>query len=258
MWDHARNDDRPYLEVDILGAKFLGLLASGASRTIIGSSGMPILHSLGVNILPPDVVACTSACGSSCRVSGVCSLPICLRGRVCVVDVLIVSDLPHLLILSWDFWKRIGIVAVVEEWHFMNQLPNVYTLEMDKTETYLSREEQRRLQEVVDRNVAPMGPTLGCTTVAEHVIQTDSAPIKQRYYRVSPVMQVVDRELQDMLARGIIEKSDSPWASPLIMVKKKDGTYRPCVDFRKLNSVTKKDSYPLPMVTDTLDKLRNA
>lgn len=57
---------------------------------------------------------------------------------------------------------------------------------------------------------------------------------------------------------GIVEPSNSPWSSPILLVKKKDGKYRFCVDFRKLNAVTVKDSYPIPYVSDTLDKLCNA
>ena len=58
-----------------------------------------------------------------------------------------------------------------------------------------------------------------------------------------------------MLAEGIIEPSCSPWASPIILVPKKDGTTRFCVDYRKLNSVTKKDAHPLPHIQDIFDTL---
>ena len=58
-----------------------------------------------------------------------------------------------------------------------------------------------------------------------------------------------------MLAKGIIEPLSSPWSSPVILVKKKDGTIRFCVDYRKVNGVTVKDSYPLPRIEDCLDAL---
>ncbi|CAK9799160.1 Retrovirus-related Pol polyprotein from transposon 297 [Anthophora plagiata] len=58
-----------------------------------------------------------------------------------------------------------------------------------------------------------------------------------------------------MESQGVIEKSESPWSSPIVLVKKKDGSTRFCVDYRRLNSITKKDSYPLPRIEDTLDAL---
>ncbi len=61
-----------------------------------------------------------------------------------------------------------------------------------------------------------------------------------------------------MLRKGVIEPCDGPWASPIVLVGKKDGTTRFCVDFRRLNDVTRKDAYPLPRIEDNLDTLQGA
>lgn len=114
--------------------------------------------------------------------------------------------------------------------------------------------------QVLQENFDLMPEGLGGTDKAEHVIVTKSRPITpQRYYRVSPIMQeYIDKELDEMLRLGVVEPSKSPWSSPIVMVKKKNGTFRLCVDYCKLNSVCERGSYPLPQVSDTLDKLRNA
>jgi len=61
-----------------------------------------------------------------------------------------------------------------------------------------------------------------------------------------------------MLATGVIEPSTSSWASPVCLVKKKDGTFRFCVDYRRVNAVSKKDAYPIPDIQDALDNLRGS
>ena len=65
----------------------------------------------------------------------------------------------------------------------------------------------------------------------------------------------VQKLLKDMLRDDIIEPSNSPWASPIVLVRKKDGSVRMCVDYRKLNAITRKDAFPLPCIDDTLDIL---
>ena len=98
---------------------------------------------------------------------------------------------------------------------------------------------------------------LGHTSIIEHEIDTDQArPIKQSPYRVSVAQrEEIDNHISNMLQQGIIEPSSSPWSSPVVLVKKKDGSTRFCVDYRKLNAVTIKDSYPLPRIDDAIDAL---
>ena len=69
------------------------------------------------------------------------------------------------------------------------------------------------------------------------------------------VRREVAKQLRDMQRAGVIQPSTSPWSCPVVMVKKKDGTQRFCVDYRALNAVTKADTYPLPRIDDLLDQL---
>ena len=101
---------------------------------------------------------------------------------------------------------------------------------------------------------------LGRTGVVQHTINTgDAAPIKQRPHRIPYCERPkLEGEVHRLLDAEVIQPSSSPWASPIVLVRKKDGGVRMCVDFRKVNLVTKKDCFPLPRLDETLDALAGA
>ena len=97
----------------------------------------------------------------------------------------------------------------------------------------------------------------GHTHLLEHVIDTGSAaPIKSRYKPVNPSLEPdLEKQIIKWLEQDIIEESLSPWSSNLVAVRKKNGDIRWCIDWRRLNDVTKSDAYPMPHVADTIRKL---
>ena len=101
---------------------------------------------------------------------------------------------------------------------------------------------------------------LGCTSLVKHRINVNNpVPFKERYQRIPPQeFDEVRNHLQEMLKVGVIRKSASPWASPVVLVRKKDGSLRFCIDLRKLNSRTMKDTYSLPQIEESLDCLNGA
>jgi hypothetical protein len=100
----------------------------------------------------------------------------------------------------------------------------------------------------------------GHTDLAVHRIDTgDTPPIKQPPRRLAPHRRLtVEEEVDKMMEAGVIEPAEGPWASPVVLVKKKDGSTRFCVDYRRLNAATVKDAYPLPRVEDCLDTMAGA
>ena len=101
---------------------------------------------------------------------------------------------------------------------------------------------------------------VGRTTVTRHNIPTgNNSPLRQRPYRQPfHIRTEVERQIQGMITNDIIRPSSSPWSSPILMVPKKDGSFRFCVDFRRLNDITTKDAYPLPRVDETSEGLGGA
>ncbi|GFX90120.1 retrovirus-related Pol polyprotein from transposon 17.6 [Trichonephila clavipes] len=111
----------------------------------------------------------------------------------------------------------------------------------------------QEFEDVFSRNSSDIGHT---TVTQQRIDTADHPPIKQHPRRLPFAKQEeVGTLLREMQKNDIIEPSSSPWASPIVLVRKKDGSTRFCVDYRKLNDVTKKDSYPLPRIDDTLDTL---
>ena len=101
---------------------------------------------------------------------------------------------------------------------------------------------------------------LGRTSLVKHTIKVvDPKPFKERYRRIPPhQFEEVQKHLKEMEEVGAIRRSNSPWASPDVLVKKKDGSLHFCIDLRKLNARTIKDAYSLPRIEESLDCLNGA
>ncbi|KAI9550771.1 hypothetical protein GHT06_004558 [Daphnia sinensis] len=116
------------------------------------------------------------------------------------------------------------------------------------------------LLDVIRRHWRCFRSKKGLTQLIEHRIETGAAnPVHSSPYRVSETeRKVIQEQVQKMPADGIVTSSRSPWSSSVVLVKKNNGEIRFCVDYRRLNSVTVKDVYPLPRIEDVLDRLGGA
>ncbi|XP_040182571.1 uncharacterized protein LOC120915831 [Rana temporaria] len=97
----------------------------------------------------------------------------------------------------------------------------------------------------------------GYTSAAVHRVETQGeTPLRQQLYRIPAAVRTsMWKEIQEMLELGVIEPSQSPWASPVVLVPKRDGTIRFCIDYRKLNDRTITDAYPMPRIDELLDRM---
>ncbi|MES9880089.1 MAG: reverse transcriptase domain-containing protein [Sedimenticola sp.] len=154
-----------------------------------------------------------------------------------------------------------GDTLRVENGH--TELPHHIKQIWDDCQELLDTDQRSRVKELLlnhESVFAVNKEDLGRTGVVKHKINTGDAPPVKQHPRRLPLAkrELVKEELTKMLQQGIIEPSQSPWSSPIVLVQKKDGSTRFCVDYRKLNSLTYKDSYPLPRVDESIDTLRGS
>ena len=135
-----------------------------------------------------------------------------------------------------------------------------FLTDLDLSDTDITLTQTEQLKSVLMKYHKCFDNKLGCTSLVQHHIDTgDTKPIKLRPYRVSPYRkEIISKEITTMLNTGIIEPCISPYAAPITLQPKKDGSLRFCVDYRELNSVTVRDVYPIPRIDDTLDQLQHA
>ena len=204
----------------------------------------------------------TGITGEKLHVLGTTTIPVANAGNI---DFFVIKDSKHPLILGND-QLRMGS-AIIDlnhgtlKWYMyfydLIDLSSCNNISPSNCETEISK--------IVDNNRDLFAdPTksfdTGLCKLGSFQIDTgDSPPISQKPYRVPLTKRkIIEDEVKKMLDAGIITPSSSPWAAPVCLVPKKSGEVRFCVDYRKLNAVTRKDKYPLPFIQDIFDSLQGA
>ena len=172
--------------------------------------------------------------------------------------ITIPSDVP--LCMLQDVFV-VGCMPQDAEQHQAREFLSMFDL--NELSGNLSADEIQRLNSLLYKweNVFSVGEwDLGRTDLISHRINmTDDQPLKQRHRRIPPAMyDEVRQHLKDMLNAGLIRDSYSPWASPLVLVRKKDNSLRLCIDFRLVNKKTIRDSYYLPRIDESMNALAGA
>ena len=140
-------------------------------------------------------------------------------------------------------------------------VPNSNKFQFEINNPNLSEEQKEQLLNFLSQNSDVFADSLqniGRTDLFKHKIETipGAKPVHQRFYRQDPVKKAeTERVTNEMLEANIIKRSTSVWNSPVVLVKKKDGSWRFAVDYRKLNQVTIPISQPLPRIEDVFDAL---
>lgn len=231
---------------------------TGANVSIAGAKGSILLKKLGIVLDTSYGNSVGTVDSTRHLVNGLFYVPIQYNGSFEIVTVMSVPSLPTGIILGVNFFKSFNVVLFHDDkgWS-CNSIEH-------KNKNYgvvgyseLTANQKCNLDLVISKFRTIGDGKLGkCKSMEHHIITGEALPIKQRGYPVSPIVQQrFGKELKRMIDLGVIEPSLSPWSSPAVLVKKANGKDRLCVDSRKLNSVTVRDAYPLPRVSEILDRL---
>lgn len=254
---NTRNDNRPFIEVLIFNQIYIALLDSGASITV-----MQMCKHIEERLdrLEPTNIALRTANEDHLNVLGKMTLQITFGNKKVSVETVVVDELAQDLILGINFWKAAGIRILDEE---NNEVMAVKSHPISNIvpEIEIPRDDQESLRNALEQFTYAREDKHGTTNVLEHKIELidDAQPFLQRSHLFSPALQEkINVELNEMLEKGIVSPSKSPVASPIVPVVKPNGDIRICLDSRKLNSITKKDQFPVPNVNHIFARMPKA
>jgi len=183
-----------------------------------------------------------------------------LPGNFTVASVTLVDSKDVVLLDNEGATESCANVHLVSDKTFTDSADSE-NMTFNVSNSNLTKEQCSRLQAFLRQNSDVFSTSfanIGKTNMFTHRIETDEGakPIHRNYYRQNPLQRAeIERQCKDFLDHGLISHSDSVWHSPVVLVKKKDQTYRFAIDYRALNKITKSISHPLPRLDDVLDSV---
>ena len=271
----APNDEeaRWWLHVSVGGFRVRALYDTGMARTVMGSIGLQLATDCRSPLMPSYGRKEKVPGGHTVAIAGYVLLPFEVAGVKKEIRVAVLVNETLECYLGSDFIRTFGMIHDSVK----NQLTvssSGQTVELEVASVAIGETlhlasigldemtevQKKQLQELLDNLLVKTDEPLGRTAWAEHGISVGSArPIKQKYYPVSKKLEeTMHAQVREMLEAGIIEPSTSAWSSPVVMVRKALDKYRFCIDFRKINAVSRADAYPLPYMDALLRKLQGA
>ncbi|KRZ50518.1 Retrovirus-related Pol polyprotein from transposon 17.6, partial [Trichinella nativa] len=282
--------ETPIVEGSVGGVGCDMLVDTGSAVTLADERFMR--HSKTMRDVPKPLIRLETASGIELEITNACVTEIVLGKSVTVQHtVLFVKELSHKILLGWDFmryhsctpdptagclrmrqgnipFRKSHAVALVRvespQSELMSHHPAQEAMEKMLPSEQESSGKHRSALAAILKEFADVLSTsdedLGRTSLVRHAIHTgDAKPVRCSPRRIPYHQRAqVESLLDEMLRQDVVEPSSSPWASPIVLVRKKDGSCRFCVDYRQLNNLTRKDAHPLPRIDDTLDALAGA
>lgn len=272
LFIRLEGDNRPFAKVCVLGKELIGLLDSGAQRTVLGYGCKKLLREWKLKIFPAEI-ALKTASGSQVEVEGCVHLPVTFNNENKIISALVAPKLKQKLILGYDdFWKAFRIQPGVQSIGCIEKVDLTNISRVDEICTEDEQEEEiveilndlqkAQLESIKGLfKVAVDGETLETTPLITHKIDlkpefVNAPPVRINPYPTSPELQKkINHELDNMIKLQVIEPSRSDWSLSTVPVIKPTGEVRLCLDARRLNDRTVRDAYPLPHQDRILSRL---
>ncbi|CAH8585581.1 unnamed protein product, partial [Dicrocoelium dendriticum] len=278
----STTDSALAIELQIAGVPLIGLIDTGACKSLIRSS---LTNQLAERVYAPCRCRLTAANGELLSVRGSLTAQVDVAKQSFTQEFIVADKIPFAVIVGMDLLRRLKCRLDLDRRQLITDNCTVLlkpcgsgaleasttyedTLESEKYINAFIRsldrvtDEQtlKRLKDVLRNHsdaFAWRSTDLGRTNLVKHRIDTgDAIPIKIPPRRIPLHWQTeLQKLIDDMIEKEVIRPSTSPWAAPVVLVKKKDGGFRLCVDYRRLNEITRKDAFPLPRIDDLFDAL---
>lgn len=267
---------RPVLHVSILGHHGCGLIDTAAKQSVAGYQLFHILKQEGQLFQEEQIfIKLADGTGKNRKVL-VTHVDVELQHRKVSTRFIILPEAQNRTLFGIDFLQDIGLEMNIgtSTWNFcdtpelvfpltyeskyehMDNIVSMSTFEPLRSDegTMLDEAERERFNALLQSNKDIFKAGGEPTPYAEHYINTgEHLPVALPPYRIAPARkQLLKAELDNLLEAGIIEECEGPWAAPIVLVPKSDGSMRLCVDYQRLNAITVSDAYPLPRMDDLL------
>lgn len=269
---------RPVVEIDINNSHGLAFIDTGAKSSVAGATLRKLLLQRHVPYEARTMLM-TLADGKERLVEAfIFKVDVVLKHKVVPISLISVAEHENSrTLLGIDFIKAAKMLLDItsNEWAFKESpditYPFIQEVEyklhaaintVDFTElhlredegTSLDSEQRNQFNLLLSKNHILFSPNIEATPFAEHTIKLlDDVPTSVPPYRMPDTKKkILRQELDQLLDNGIIEECESPYAAPVVLVPKKDGGVRLCVDYQRLNAITQADKYPLPRLDDLL------
>lgn len=254
-------DDRPHVHLKIFDVPVYALLDSGSHRTMFNSTIFKRLSNVRLQD-PAEPLDLVTASGDALEIAGEVLVPYTFQRKTRVLPTLFVPGLAVDCICGIDFWRAYRIRPTVATLAITSQTTK---LNITVEDPPILTDKQKEILNQVRQSFKLASPEkLDTTPLIEHEIILggefqNSKPVRQYPYPISPKIQAgLFSEIDRLLARGIIEESNSDWSLNIVPIRKSSGDIRLCLDARKLNERTIRDAYPLPHPGRILGRLPQA